>query len=182
MNNANVLDGNAVFKREDSLLMVDIGFTVDKDTGISYAANHTEEWFAIGEDNEELTRERNDSVEANKNVLGTTNINHTGGAQTTEIDPKKIRGNEKLSYALYMIDKYNLLGDRAKIRGMEVFYGDKQAEKTYGAFTEDAIISVSSWGGDTSATQAPFTLNWCGNRTHGTFNTGTKAFTETTEE
>lgn len=175
--NVNMLEGNKVLKREDSILFMDIAFSVTE-AGISYTEGHTPEWFAIGEDNEELTRERNDNVDASKNVLGSTNITHSSGAQTTEVDPKKIRGGEKLSYLLYMIDKYTLTQDEAKVNCMEVTYGDKTSTNNYGAFTDEAIISLNSWGGDTTALQAPFTLNWCGKRKHGTFNTSTKQFTE----
>lgn len=177
MENKNVLDGTSEFNREDSITFIDVGFKVDPVKGVYYEEEHEEKWFPIGDDNDELTRERNDEVDSKKNVLGKTNVSATAGAQTTEVDPKKIRGNEELSYLLYMMHKYDLLGDKAKVRGMEVFYGDKQEEGTYGAWTEDAVLQVNSWGGDTSATQAPFILNWKGNKDHGTFNTGTKKFT-----
>ena len=155
----NVLDGTTEFKREDSITFVDVGFKIDPVKGVYYETEHEEKWFAIGEDNDEMTRERNDEVESSKNVLGTTNISATAGAQTTEVDPKKIRGSEELSYLLYMINKYDLIGDKAKLIGMEVFYGDKQEDDSYGAWTEGVVIQENSWGGDTTATQAPFVLN-----------------------
>ena len=177
----NTLDGKNVFSRESSITFLDVGFTVDEVEGVTYAEDHTPEWFAVGEDNDELTRERNDEADSTKNVLGKTSVNVTPGAQTTEVDPYKVRGNDKLSYLLYMMNKYDLTGDRAKVRGMEVFYGDKQSEGTYGAWTESAVVQVNSWGGDTTATQAPITLNWLGDKTHGTFSTADKKFTATTE-
>ena len=178
MESKSVLEGTTEFKREDSITFVDVSFKVDPVKGVYYETEaDAGKWFAVGEDNDEMTRERNDEVESTKNVLGTTNISATPGAQTTEVDPKKIRGNEELSYLLYMINKYDLTGDKAKVRGMEVFYGDKQEEGIYGAWVEDAVIQVNSWGGDTTATQAPFILNWKGNKDHGTFSTATKKFT-----
>ena len=119
------------------------------------------------------------SVEASKNVLGKTNISTTLGAQTTEIDPYKIKGNDKLSYVLYMIDKYDLKDDKAKLIGMEVTYVDEQSEGVYGAWTESAIISVNSTGGDTSALNYPAVLNWCGDKIHGTFTASSKTFAPT---
>lgn len=177
----NIFEGTGAFNREDSVTFIDVGFqAIDKD-GVKYANNHTEEWFALGEDNDELTRERNDETESSKNVLGKTSISQTSGAQTTEIDPHKLRANEKLSYLLYMINKYDLKEDKAKVRGMEVTFADKQGEKTYGAWTEGAVIQLNSWGGDTSAIGTPFVLNWDGDKIHGTFSTETKTFTATTE-
>lgn len=176
---ANTLEGNGAFQREDSITLIDVGFTSIDENGVVYGDSHTPEYVAIGEDNDELSRERNDSTDSNKNVLGKTNITTTLGAQTTEIDPYKIRANDKLSYLAYMINKYDLKDDKAKVKGLEVFLGDKQAEGQYGAWIEDAIVTINSWGGDTSATQAPMVLNWCGNKTHGTFEPKTKKFTET---
>ena len=63
---------------------------------------------------------------------------------------------------------------------MEVTLADKQTDGSYGAFTEDAIVDLKSWGGDTAQINGPIKLNWLGNKKHGTFNASTKAFTETT--
>lgn len=176
----NVLAGNTAFNREAKITFLDVNFESIDENGIKYAAEHTPEWYAVGEDNDELTRERNDSVDSSKNVLGRNNITTTLGAQTTEVDPYKIRGNDKLSYALYMIDKYDLKDDKAKMIGMEVFYCDVQSDGVYGAWTESAIISINSSGGDTTALNYPAVLNWCGDKKHGTFATATKTFTKTT--
>ena len=64
---------------------------------------------------------------------------------------------------------------------MEVTIADKQSDGTYGAFTEDSIVDLKSWGGDTTKLNGPITLNWCGNKTHGTFDASKKSFTATTE-
>lgn len=176
----NVFDGTIAFDRNARITFIDVGFESVDENGINYGDSHTADWFAVGEDNEDLSRERNDSVNASRNVLGTNNISTELGAQTTEIDPYKIKGSDKLSYLLYMIDKYDLKDSKAKVHGMEVSYFDVQSEGVYGAWTEDAVISINSGGGDTTAVNYPSVLNWCGNKTHGTFSTTTKAFTATT--
>lgn len=177
---ANTLSGTTAFNREARITFLDVNYKSIDENGIVYEAEHTPEWFAVGEDNDELTRERNDSVDSTKNVLGKTNITTTLGAQTTEIDPYKIKGNDKLSYALYMIDKYDLKDDKAKMIGMEVTYADVQSEGVYGAWTESAVVSINSTGGDTTALNYPAVLNWCGDKNHGTFATSSKTFTPTT--
>lgn len=177
----NVLSGNGVLDRKSRITFIDVGYErIDPALGIIYAADHTAEWYPVGEDNDELSRERNDSVDATPNVLGKTNISVTPGAQTTGIDPYKLRGNDKFSYLLYMMDKYDLRQEKAKVIGMEVTYADVQTEGVYGAWTEHAILSLNSTGGDTSALSYPGVLNWCGDKTHGTFSTTTKQFTATT--
>lgn len=173
-----LLDGNKKFNREDHVTMFNSNITSCDEDGIVYGESPT--WVPFGEDNDEITRELNNEIEAKKNVLGKTNIDHTSGPQTTEIDPIAIRGNDVLSSILYQIFKYGLTGDKATLQCMEVTIADKQTDGSYGAFTEDAIVDLSSWGGDTTKLNGPISLNWKGNKVHGTFNTTTKAFTETT--
>lgn len=174
-----LLDGNVEFKREDHITFFNSNVKTCDENGIEY--NTTDPiWVPFGEDNEEITRELNNEVEAKKNVLGRTKINHTKGPQTTEIDPITIRGNDALSKILYMMYKYDLVGDKANLQCMEVTYADKQSTGTYGAFRETAVVDLKSWGGDTTGLNAPVTLNWKGDKEHGTFSTATKKFTATT--
>lgn len=174
-----LLNGTGKFNREDHVTMFNSNITSCDENGIVYGESPT--WVPFGEDNDEITRELNNEIDAKKNVLGKTNIDHSGGAQTTEIDPVAIRGNDVLSAILYLMFKYGLTGDKAKLQCMEVTLADKQSDGSYGAFTEDAIVDLKSWGGDTTKLNGPITLNWTGNKVHGTFSASTKAFTATTE-
>lgn len=170
-----LLKGNGQLERESSITLFNANVTSCDENGIVYD-DKAPEWVAIGEDNDELTRETNNELESKKNVLGRTSIQHTSGAETMEVDPIAIRGNDKLSAILYMIHKYKLTGDKAKLQTLEVTLGDEQTEGKYGAFTEDAVIDLKSWGGDTSKLNSPITLNFCGNRTHGVFSTTDNSF------
>lgn len=174
----NLLSGNGKANREDHVTMFNANVESCDENGIVYGEKP--EWIPFGEDNDDITREMNDELEQKKNVLGKTSIDHSGGGQTTEIDPIAIRGNDKLSAILYLIYKYDLKGDKATLQCMEVTYVDKQSDGSYGAFTEDAVVKLNSWGGDTSKLNSPITLNWKGNKEHGTFSTATKEFTKTT--
>ena len=174
-------DGNGKFQREDSVLFMNLNIKSATADGIVFD-DEKPTWTPIGEDNDEITREHNNETESKKNVLGKTTINSTAGAETTEIDPISIRGNDALSYVLYIIHKYSLVGDKAAIPCMEVSYFDKQTDGTYGAFTETAVIDEKSFGGGTSEIDAPVTLNWKGDKVHGTYNLSTNTFTKTTSE
>lgn len=174
----NLLQGNGKFNREDHVTMFNSNIESCDENGIVYGETPT--WAPFGEDNDEITRELNNEIDSKKNVLGKTNIDHTSGAQTTEIDPIAIRGNDVLSSILYLMFKYGLTGDKAKLQCMEVTIADKQSDGSYGAFTEDAIVDLKSWGGDTTKLNGPITLNWCGNKEHGTFSASKKTFTKTT--
>jgi len=175
-----LLDGTKKFEREAQILFFNSNITSCDENGIVYGETPT--WTPIGEDNDEITREFNDELESKKNVLGKTNIDHTAGAETSEIDPIAIRGNDVLSAVLYNMYRYKLKGDKATLQFMEVFAGDKQADGSYGAFTETAVVQQNSWGGDTTKVNSPVVLNWNGDREHGTFSTSTKAFTKITAE
>lgn len=175
-----MLAGNGALTREALMTMVDVNCDVDE-KGIHYEDEHEPDWYWIGDDNEDLTRERNDSVDSTKNVKGETNISTTLGAQTTEMDPFKIKGNDKLSAIIWAINKYDLKDDQATLHGMEVCLGEVESDGVYGAWTEDAVVSLGSFGGDTTAINIPPTLNWKGNKVHGTFSTSTKKFTKITE-
>lgn len=175
-----LLDGNRKFEREEHITLFNANIESCDENGIVYGETPT--WVPFGEDNDEITRELNDEIDAKKNVLGKINVDHSGGAETTEIDPVAIRGNDVLSAILYLMFKYKLKGDKATLQCMEVTLGDKQEDGSYGAFTESAVVQLGSWGGDTTKINAPITLNWKGDRVHGTFNTSTKAFTPITSE
>lgn len=175
-----LLTGTGKFNREDHVTMFNSNIESCDEDGIVYGEDPV--WVPFGEDNDELTRELNNEIDATKNVLGTTNIDHTAGAQTTEIDPIAIRGNDTLSAILYLMFKYGLTGDKATLQCMEVTLADKQTDGSYGAFTESAVVDLKSWGGDTTKLNGPITLNWKGDRVHGTFSPTTKEFTKTTTE
>lgn len=175
------LAGTGKLDRESDILMVNTNVKSCDEKGIVYDTTDPV-WVPVGEDNDELTREQNNEIDAKKNVLGKTNIDHTSGAETMEIDPIAIRGNDDLSAILYMMFKYRLVGDKAKLQTLNVTLGDEESTGNYGAFTEDAIVDLKSWGGDTSKLNSPISLNFCGNREHGTYSVSTNKFTKTTVE
>lgn len=172
--------GSGKFAREDSILFMNLNVTSADEDGIVFDTENPT-WVPIGEDNDEITREHNHETESKKNVLGKTTINATPGAETTEIDPVAIRGNDTLSYILYVAHKYSLVGDKFAIPCMEVALFDKQSTVgTYGAFTETAVVDEKSFGGDTTEINSPITLNWKGDKVHGTYNLAENKFTKTT--
>lgn len=158
------ISGTGKAKRESAILFMDVGES---------------EYEAIGKDNDDLTRERNNEVESQKNVLGETEVTVTNGNQVTSVDPFKFRRDSKIAQILYKIDKENLDGSDVEYPFIEVFTEDKETSGEYAAFKQTGAIDLKSWGGDTSAVAMPFDINWKGARTHGTFNPTTKTFTPT---
>ena len=163
------ISGTGKAKRESAILFMDVG-------------DSTAEYEAIGKDNDDLTRERNNEVEANKNVLGETEVTVTNGNQVTSVDPFKFRRESKIAQLLYKIDKENLDGSDVEKTFIEVFIEDKEEDGEYAAFKQTGAIDLKSWGGDTTAVGMPFDINWKGAREYGTFDPTTKTFTPTVSE
>ena len=76
-----------------------------------------------------------------------------------------------------IIDNSRVLDD-LKTDVVEVKLWDSTQEGVYPAFREEAFIEITSYGGDTTGYQIPFTLHYTGNKVKGTFNLATKTFTE----
>ena len=53
---------------------------------------------------------------------------------------------------------------------------EAQEGTKFPAIKEEAFIEVTSYGGDTTGYQIPFTLHYTGVRTKGTFDVTTKTF------
>ena len=73
-----------------------------------------------------------------------------------------------------------LSGDACRTSYVEVLLkpGENGAAPTVvRAVREDVLLIPSSYGGDTSGVQVPFTVNFNGNRTEGDFDLETKKFT-----
>ena len=70
--------------------------------------------------------------------------------------------------------------DALKTDVVEVKLWEAGTDGAYPATKEEAYIEVTSYGGDTTGYQIPFTLHYTGVKTKGTFNPATKTFTAAT--
>ena len=66
--------------------------------------------------------------------------------------------------------------DDLKTDVVEVKLWEATQGNTYPAIKEEAYIEVTSYGGDTTGYQIPFTLHFTGNKVKGTFDVNSKAF------
>ena len=159
--------GTGKAPRKSAIVLMNVGTT-------------NEEYEAIGKDNDELSRTLNNEVDSKNNVLGETVTEVTKGPQTTTVDPFKFRRDSKVASKLYDIYKNDKELDEVVEEFVEVFTEDVVSEGEYGAFKQKGAIDLKSWGGDTKGIDAPFDINWCDVKVHGTFNPTTKKFTPTT--
>jgi hypothetical protein len=71
----------------------------------------------------------------------------------------------------------DLVLDALKADVVDVKLWDEDAAGEYPAVKEAVFIEVTSYGGDTTGYQIPFTLHYTGEKVKGTFNLAAKTFT-----
>ncbi len=150
---------------------------IDAAFDATYAAP---EYVRLGKDLEEFTVELNPDVETSKNILGENSVKHNGYDASSDADPVYYEYDDALTEKMMEIAMLRLSGDACKTSYVEVMLkpGENGAEPTVlRAVREDVFVIPNSYGGDTSGVQVPFSINYAGNRTEGTFDIKTKKFT-----
>lgn len=135
----------------------------------------------LGKDLEEYSPEMSAEVETKKNINGETSVNISGYEKTGSVEPYYAEKGSSLFSRLQAIIDDNLVLDDLKTDVVEVKLWEAESSGDYPAIREEAYIEVTSYGGDTTGYQIPFTLHYTGVKTKGTFNPSTKTFTTTTE-
>ena len=135
----------------------------------------------LGKDLEEYSAEMAAQVDTKKNILGETSILISSYEKTGSIEPYYAETDSGLFTRLQdIIDNQKVLDD-LKTDVVEVKLWEAQDGTVFPAIKEEAFIEVTSYGGDTTGYQIPFTLHYTGVRTKGTFDVTTKKFTATAE-
>ena len=132
----------------------------------------------LGKDLEEFSTEMAAQVDTKKNILGESSILISAYEKTSSVEPYYADSGSQLFERLQdIIDNSRVLDD-LKTNVVEVKLWDSTQEGVYPASREEAFIEITSYGGDTTGYQIPFTLHYPGNKVKGTFNLATKTFTE----
>ncbi len=137
----------------------------------------TPKYERLGKDLEEYNIELNPDTETSKNILGETTFKHNGYEATSEADPYYAETDSDLFKALQKIVDERLTDDNLKTNAVEVHLWTEESSGAYEAYQQECYVVPTSYGGDTSGYQIPFTVNYVGERVKGTFNPTTKAFT-----
>lgn len=138
------------------------------------------EYVRLGTDLEEFNVELNPEVETSKNILGENSVQHSGYEASSDADPVFYEYDDALTEKLMEIAMLRLSGDKCKTSYVEVLMkpGEGDAAPTViRAVREDAYVVPTSYGGNTTGVQVPFTVHYAGNRTEGSFDLTTKKFT-----
>ena len=144
----------------------------------SATSTATPSWYRLGEDLEEYNVELNPDTEVVKNILGNTKFNHNGYEPSADADPFYARVGDALFTKLQDIVDNRHQGDQCKTSALEVhLWDEKETTGSFTAYRQFCYCVPSSYGGDTSGYQIPFTVNYVGDRIKGTFSTANSTFT-----
>jgi hypothetical protein len=133
----------------------------------------------LGKDLEEYNVELNAEVNSTQNILGETSKTISSYEAQSSVEPFYADEDDPMFAKLQdIIDNRKTLDD-LKTTTVEVHLWD-EVEATpgsYVAYKEDALIEISSYGGDSTGYQIAFNVHNIGNRVKGKFAVATKAFT-----
>lgn len=151
---------------------------------IDASTTGTPNYVRLGQDLEEYNVEMNANVETKRNILGNVSTIIDGYEPQANVEPYYADDDDPMFERLQKIVDERLTLDKVKTTVVEVHLWEpvEDSVNTFVAYREDAIIEVSSYGGDTTGYQIPFNLHHIGNRVKGTFNVSTKTFTSDSEE
>ena len=135
------------------------------------------EWERLGKDLEEYNVEMNPDTESVANILGENSFRNNGYEISSEADPYYANTEDAIFPKLQDIVDNRSTDDACKTKALEVHLWDEDSEGVYVAWQEDVYVVPTSYGGDTSGYQIPFTVNHVGNRVKGKFTLSTLSFT-----
>lgn len=145
---------------------------------IDASETSTASYVRLGKDLEEYTVEMNANVEKKTNILGEVSVIIDKYEKQESVEPYYAEYGDALFEKLQsIIDEEKTLDD-LKTTVLDVhLWEEGQTSGTFVAYREDAIIEVTSYGGDTTGYQIPFNVHRTGNRVKGEFDPTTKTFT-----
>ena len=131
----------------------------------------------LGQDLEEFSPEMSAQVETKKNILGESSVLISGYEKTASVEPFYAQKGSALFDRLQEIIDNDLVLDELKAEAVDVKLWDAAEDGIYPAVKEAVYIEVTSYGGDTTGYQIPFTLHYTGEKVKGNFNLATRTFT-----
>ena len=137
-------------------------------------------YVRLGKDLEEFSVELNPEVETVRNILGENSVQMSGYEVSADTDPFYYAENDALAQKILDIALGRLTGESCKTTYVDVILkpGETGAAPTVvTAWREEVYVVPTSYGGDTTGVQTPFTVHFAGNRVEGTFDLETKKFT-----
>lgn len=140
----------------------------------------TANYVRLGDDLEEYNVEMNANVETKNNILGDTSVNLDSYQPQASAEPYYAVAGDPLFERLQgIIDERQTLDDlKTTVVEVHLWEEDSTTSGSYVAYQEEAIIEISSYGGDYTGYQIPFNVHHTGGRVKGKFALTTKTFTK----
>lgn len=139
-------------------------------------------YVRLGKDLEEYSPELSAEVEKKKNILGETSVLLSSYEKSGSVEPYHAEKGDPLFGRLQTIVDECLVLDDCNTTVVEVHLWEQEdADKGYPAIRDEAVIEVSSYGGDSTGYQIPFNLHYKGAPVKGYFNLSTRTFTPSAE-
>lgn len=140
---------------------------IDGAMGSTSASASAREWYLIGKDIEEMTVDLSPDIETSKNILDESSVKDNGYEVSMSADPYYADPSDAIYDQLSDIALNRKKGDSCKTTLLEVIIEDTSAS-SHKAWVEDVYLKPTSYGGDTSGFQIPFSLYPAGSRKEGT--------------
>ncbi len=139
------------------------------------------DYVRIGKDLDTFGVELSPTIETSANILGESSVKHSGYASTASASPVYYEYDDTLTEKLMEIAMMRSAGDSCKTSYVEVLLkpgaSASDTPTVVRAVREDVLLIPTSYGGDTTGVQVPFTVNFNGNRVEGTWDVNSKKFT-----
>lgn len=136
----------------------------------------TPRYVRIGKDLEEYAPQMSADVQKSKNILGQTSVLLASYEKSGSVEPYYAEKGDPLFERLQAIVDGGLVLDACSTTVVEVHLWEQKKTNGFPAVKDDAVIEVSSYGGDAAGYQIPFTLHYKGAPTAGFFDPDTSAF------
>ena len=144
---------------------------------INTGKSGTAQYQRLGKDLEEFSPELSAQVESKKNILGETGIVISGYEKTAQVETCYAEAGSPLFERLQEIIDDKLVLEDLKTDVVEVKLWEQEGENGFPAIREEVYIEVTSYGGDTTGYQIPFTVHYTGNKVKGSFQVDSRTFT-----
>lgn len=146
---------------------------------VDASMDETPAYELLGDGIEEMVIEMGANVQKTRDITGKTKTFIDGYEKSQAVEPYKANDGSAMFERLQDIADNNKVLDALNTTVIDVHLWKKAGagDTTFEAIREEAVIELTSYGGDTSGYQLPFTLHRTGVITKGTFDTSTKTFT-----
>lgn len=125
-------------------------------------------WYWMGDDLEEFSVEMNPIIETTQNMLGDAHVDYDGYEMSAEAETFYARTDDPLFESLQSIIDDMRVGDACTTYLLEVHLWEP-VRNGYVAYRQLGYVIPTSYGGDSSGYQIPFSITYFGDKVRGVF-------------